>query len=98
MSGLITLVLQLIELLRQVPHRLRLAVYLALTVIAAAALAVVCIPVTRSWFGLEHLPPGTVILIGVLNFLVTLSGALASANTKPAAATHTRRVRPTPRT
>ena len=83
MSALLTFALQLVQLLRQVPHRLRGAVYAALAAIGSIALLIVCLPVARAWFGLEHAPPPLVILVGVFNFLVTLSGMLATANTTP---------------
>jgi hypothetical protein len=83
MTALLNLALQLAELLRLVPHRLRGAVYGSLAAIGAIALVIVCLPFTRAWFGLEHAPPPLVILVAVFNFMVSLTGLLARANTQP---------------
>jgi hypothetical protein len=93
MSNLLTFALQLAELLRQVPPRLRGRVYGSLAGIGAVALLIVCLPWTRAWFGLEHAPPPLVILVGVFNFGITLVGLLAHANTAPKTGPVTKRPR-----
>ncbi|GAB3867433.1 hypothetical protein GCM10028801_41430 [Nocardioides maradonensis] len=82
MSALLTLAMQLIDLLRGVPPRFRGAVYGVLAAGGAIALLIVCLPWTRAWFGLEHAPPPLVILVAVFNFVVSLSSLLAHANLK----------------